>query len=105
MTVAEEIVATNDGTYQSVEGLSEAIDTAQTYLDFADGDPAADTIEMASSVLREAFASLERRVPEDEAIDVDNLAAGNVYRADQHQECGDSGLRIPWQTTRWSRMR
>ena len=60
MTVAEEIVATNDGTYQSVEGLSEAIGTAQTYLDFADGDPAADTIEMASSVLREAFASLER---------------------------------------------
>ena len=76
MTVAEEIVEKNDGTYQSVEGLSEAIGTAQTYLDFADGDPAADTIEMASSVLREAFASLVRLEPEDEAIDVDKLAAG-----------------------------
>ena len=76
MTVAEEIVEKNDGTYQSVEGLSEAIGTARTYLDFADGDPAADTIEMASSVLREAFASLVRLEPEDEAIDVDKLAAG-----------------------------
>ena len=76
MKVAEEIVATNDGTYQSVEGLSEAIAAAQTYLGFADGDPAADTIEMASSVLREAFASLVRVTPEDEGIDVDNLAAG-----------------------------
>lgn len=76
MAVAKQIADANDGTYQSVEGLSEAISTAETYLNFADGDPSADTIEMASSVLREAFASLVRLIPENEGIDVSNLTAG-----------------------------
>lgn len=77
LELADEIIAADDGTYESLTKLTEAVETAKLYLKSADGEPNAYTIELASSVLREAFSSLERVKPETEGVDVNDLADGS----------------------------